>query len=111
MVFDRVLASHPESRPPPENFMLGELRETLPKFAAQSSEKVILAHLDLGGGAADQTQINLSGVEAQLASLVAPVGLVISDQPLDLFSSFVNFVAVTLPDSVEVDRYFIYQKA
>jgi len=107
MVFDRVLACHPESRPSPENFALGELSETLPKFAAQCSEKIILAHLDLGGGAAHQTHINLSGV----AALVTPNGLVLSDQPLGFFLTLEKFLSVSPPDGVEDDRYYIYQKS
>ncbi|MDA0656494.1 MAG: hypothetical protein O2912_08830 [Proteobacteria bacterium] len=110
MVFDRVLACHPESRPPPENFVLGELRETLPKFAVQLSEKIILAHLDLGGGAVHETQLNLSGVEAQLASMVAPKGLVLSDQSLGFSLASQKFLSVAPPEGIEPERYFIYQK-
>jgi hypothetical protein len=111
MVFDRVLACHPDSQPPPEDFALGELRETLPKVVAQWREKIILAHLDLGGGGAHQTHLNLSGVEAELESLVAPRGLVLSDQPLGFFVALENIFTVAPPEGVEPDRYFIYQKS
>jgi hypothetical protein len=103
--FDRALAAHPGSVPPPERLILGELRETLPAFAARG-EAVALVHADLGSGDLAATAALAAWLGPRLAGLLATDGLVLSDQRLD----DPRLAAIDLPAGVPGDRYFAYRR-
>jgi SAM-dependent methyltransferase len=103
--FDRALACHPASRPPKTHYYEGEISVTLAAFANTHSSAAILAHLDLGAGERAQTALNLEGVIAPLARVMAPGGIVLSDQPLPWEGAAVD---LPLPRGIAPNRYFLY---
>ena len=103
--FDRQLAAHPDCVPPPERLVLGDLRDTLPAFATRGVA-VALAHADLGSGDVAATAALAAWLGPQLAALLPPGGLVLSDQALDT----AELAAIGLPPGVPGDRYFAYRR-
>ncbi len=104
-VFEREVAASAECVPDGAHLILGDIRETLPDAAARFAGKVPLVHSDIGTG---NTRLNaeLAGFLAtQLAGLLAPGGLVVSDQDL----GFPGATPVALPDAVKPGRYFMYR--
>ncbi len=101
--FDRQLAAHPGCVPPPGRLLLGELRETLPRFAARGLA-VAMVHADLGSGDATATAAQAAWLAPEIAAVASPGGLVLSDQPLQ----DARLAPLPLPDGVPPGRYFAY---
>jgi hypothetical protein len=104
--FDRQLAAHPACVPPSDRLLLGDLAQTLPDFAARRLE-VVLAHADLGSGDLEATAALARWLGPYLAAIVAPEGLILSDQRLEAE----GLRAEKLPPGVPGDRYFAYRRA
>lgn len=102
--FDRRLAAHPGCAPPVTRLLLGELRQTLPRF---TGGPVALAHADLGSGEAEATAALARWLGPALAPLIAPGGVVLSDQPLAIPGQ----LPAALPAAVPNLRYFAYRRA
>lgn len=102
--FDLRLAAHPGCVPPANRLLLGDLRHTLPRFAAGP---VALAHADLGSGDAEATAALARWLGPALAPLMAPGGIVLSDQPL----ADPRQIPAGLPVAVPNRRYFVYRRA
>jgi len=102
-VFDRRVAAHPACIPPHDRLLLGDIRETLPAAAQRLGRRVILAHCDIGTGVEAENRRLAAFLAHALAPLLAPGGLLISDQPIELADS----VALPLPAGVPAERYFI----
>ncbi len=101
-VFDRRRAAHPDCVPPADRFLPGELRQTLPGFDAGP---VALAHADLGTGDAEASAALARWLGPVLAPLLAPGGLVLSDQAL----SDPRLAVLPLPAPIPAGRYFAYR--
>jgi len=69
LVFDRVLAAHPDCIPPLDTFFLGELETTLPLAYKRIGATAVLAHADIGSGRDDHDSANA----ALLARLLPPM--------------------------------------
>ena len=106
-VFDRAVGAHPDSIPPAAFLVLGDLRETLPAFAARGVVKAALAHADLGSGDAVATAEFARWLGPVLAPLVAPGGLVLSDQPL----AAAGLGMIAPPAGIPAGRYHVYRRA
>ncbi|WP_236628291.1 class I SAM-dependent methyltransferase, partial [Sulfitobacter sp. HI0129] len=48
-VFERAVASHPDSTPPDDMLILGDVNQTLPDALARFGATAALVHADLGG--------------------------------------------------------------
>ena len=101
--FDRQLAAHPGCVPPPGRLVLGELRETLPRFAARGLA-VAMIHADLGSGDSAATAAQAAWLAPEIAATVSAGGLVLSDQEL----VDPRLTPLPLPDGVPAGRYFAY---
>ena len=101
LVFDRQIATHPDSTPPAEDLFIGDLRETLPQAARLFAGQVILAHCDTGSGDALATAALAAFLSQALLPALAPGALVLSDQPLSLPGA----TALPLPAGVPSGRY------
>ncbi|MFY9314214.1 MAG: class I SAM-dependent methyltransferase [Burkholderiales bacterium] len=101
--FDRALAAHPACVPPAGRLVLGDLRRTLPGFAAGP---VALAHADLGSGDVEANAALARWLGPALAPLLAPGGLILSDQAL----SDPRLAALALPAPVAAGRYFAFRR-
>ncbi len=100
-VMDRVLQCHPNSTPPPEDFLQGEAEPMLQKLA-QTGRKIAMAHYDLGRGIKDQDVAEAARLSPLIAQVMQPGGLLVSGQPL------VGFDQIGGPDSIDPDRYLFY---
>lgn len=103
-VFERQVAAHPDCIPDPDHLILGDLAETLPG-AAHRLPAAALIHVDIGTGDEVATRATADWLGPRLAPLIAPGGLVLSDQRLDL----PGCPSCPPPVAVPAGRYFIYQ--
>jgi hypothetical protein len=101
--FDRQLAAHPGCVPPAGRLVLGELRETLPRFAARGLA-VAMIHADLGSGDSAATAAQAAWLAAEIAAAGSPGCLVLSDQAL----RDPRLAPLPLPEGVPAGRYFAY---
>lgn len=104
--FDRQLAAHPDCVPAAERLVLGELRVTLPAFAARGIA-VALVHADLGSGDREATAALAAWLGPWLGEIAAPGALVLSDQRL----TERRLLQLDPPASVPEGRYFAYRRA
>jgi len=101
-VIDRVLKPHPSCIPPEADFLQGEAEKMLQHLAAQG-HKMALAHYDFGHGVKEKDVAEGAALSPFIASVMAPGGLVLSQQPL------VGFEQVEGPDTVDPERYLFYR--
>jgi hypothetical protein len=103
IAFDRKLAAHKSSIPPDQDLVLGEIRETAAAFIGANAA---LVHADIGTGYDDIDAKTLEWLPDLVAGLLQPNGLAVSGLPLVQ----PDLQAISLPDSVLPDRYFIYRR-
>jgi hypothetical protein len=106
-VFDREIASHPDSRPDAAHALLGDFRETIPAAAKRFPRQVALIHGDIGSGNKEATLALARTVAPMLAPLLAPGGLVVSDQKLDVPGT----TPIKLPQDLPEGRYYMVRAA
>ncbi len=105
--FDFALAAHPDCVPPADLLHLGDMRETLPRFAAAHGRCAALVHADTGSGAHAPTAAFAAFLGPVVAGLMLPGGLVLSDQALQGD----GLAAVAPPAGIAAGRYFFYRAA
>jgi len=101
--FDRALAAHPACVPRQGRLILGDLRETLPRFAGGP---VALAHADVGSGDAEASAALARWLGPSLAPLLGEGAIVLCDQPL----ADPRLSPLALPARVAEGRYFAYRQ-
>lgn len=102
-VFDREIASHPDSRPDAAHALLGDFRETIPAAAKRFPRQVALVHGDIGSGNKEATLALARTVAPMLAPMLASGALVVSDQKLDVPGT----TPVKLPRNLPEGRYYM----
>ncbi len=106
-VFDRQITVHPDCLPPPEQVFLGDLAATLPQAKTRLGEgSAALVHADLGSGDARASQDLAQCIAPDIAQLMAPGAIIVSDQPILLPA----LSALPLPEGVPEGRYFMAAK-
>ncbi|MGC3938661.1 class I SAM-dependent methyltransferase [Roseobacter sp. EG26] len=105
-VFERAVASHPDSTPPDAQVFLGDVFETLPAALAQFGATVSLIHADLGGHNAEKNDIFARRISPVIAPLLAPGGLMVSSDRM----YFDDMTEIALPSDAVPGRCFIYQR-
>ncbi len=103
-VFERQVAAHPTSTPPPERLILGNLGDTLPRARLRIGAPACLAHADIGCGNADIDAATASLLARWLPALMLAGGVILCDQPL----SSEHLEEKPLPASVARGRYHYY---
>lgn len=106
-VFERQVAAHPDSTPPPARLILGDLGDTLPKARERINAPACLAHADIGCGDPDIDARIASLLAHWLPELLSKDAVVLCDQPL----SSEHLVEKALPASVAGGRYHYYAVA
>jgi S-adenosyl-L-methionine methyltransferase len=81
--FERAVAAHPDCVPPSGFLHLGDMRDTLPRWAKTHGRVAALAHADIGDGHAAGTAAFAALLARELPACLAPGALVLSDQILD----------------------------
>lgn len=105
-VFERAVASHPDSTPPEDALMLGDVRDTLPAALARFGATAALIHADLGGHDRAKNDIFARLVSPLIEPLLAPGGLMVSSDRM----YFDRLEPQPLPAGAVEGRCFIYRR-
>ena len=105
-VFERAIASHPDSTPPEERVILGDVFDTLPQALERFGPTAGLVHADLGGHDADKNDIFARRVSPLIEPLLAPGGLMVSSDRM----YFETLREIDLPRGAVPGRCFIYRR-
>lgn len=103
IVFDRAVGSHPDSTPPEDDLILGDIRETIQQFAGRN---VALAHADIGTAYPEKDARTLTWLPQSVAAALAPGGIAASGLPLD----HPELEPLPLPAGAEPGRTYFYRK-
>ena len=105
-VFERVMASHPDSTPPEQMLILGDVIETLPKTLKKMGPVASLIHADLGGHNSEKNDIFARQVSPLIEPLLATGGLMVSSDRM----YFATLAELALPAVAMKGRCFIYRR-
>ena len=107
-VFERAPAAHPDSTPPEDYLVVGDILETLPHFTRRFGPGcAALIHADIGTGNDAENRRFADLLGPLLVPLVCQGGLVVGDRPFPLDGC----VDISLETGVEAGRYFVYRRA
>lgn len=106
-VFERSPAAHPACTPSGEFLVEGDFTTTLAQKRAQLQGSAVLAHCDIGSGIKEQDAALARSISTDLDALLCDGAVVLSDQSFDQES----WSPLSLPETVEPGRYFMYLKA
>lgn len=104
-VFERSPAAHPDSTPPDDMLILGDVRETLPQALERFGSTASLVHADLGGHDLAMNDAFARLVSPLVEPLLAPGGLMVSSDRM----YFDHLEEQPLPDGAVPGRCFIYK--
>jgi len=103
-VFDRQITAHPDSIPEDSHLVIGDFSETLPGALRLIGASAALAHADFGSSGDETVNRSTSALLSKaLSELMAPDGVIVSDQFLELD----GWTPQPLPEGVPAERYFI----
>lgn len=105
-VFERAVASHPDSTPPEDRVILGDVRETLPAAVDRFGPTASLIHADLGGHNREKNDIFARLVSPLIEPLLASGGLMVSSDRM----YFERLEEMPLPEGAVEGRCFIYRR-
>jgi hypothetical protein len=105
-VFERAIASHPDSTPAKDQVLLGDVFDTLPAALRRFGATARLVHADLGGHNAEKNVVFARRVSPVIEPLLAEGGLMVSSDRM--FFDRLKECALP-PDAVE-GRCFIYKR-
>lgn len=103
-VFEREPTAQPDSTPPKERMILGDVTETLPQALERFGPTAALIHADLGGPDLARNDAFARLVSPLIEPLLAEGGLMISSDRM----YFDRLVEQGLPDGAVEGRCFIY---
>jgi len=104
-VCERRIAAHPDSIPPADRLVLGDMRETLPQLRNQLGGRVALAHLDAGTGDVAANRALADALLPLVLPLLGEGAVLVSDPPFGA----PELTALPLPDGVAPGRYHLYR--
>lgn len=105
-VFERAIASHPDSTPPDEMAILGDVRDTLPAALERFGATASLVHADLGGHNRAKNDAFARLISPLVEPLLAPGGLMVSSDRM----YFDTLNELPLPAGAVPERCFIYRR-
>ncbi|EBA18202.1 hypothetical protein RSK20926_10804 [Roseobacter sp. SK209-2-6] len=105
-VFERAVASHPDSRPAEELTILGDVRETLPAALTRFGDGASLIHADLGGHNRAKNDEFARMVSPLVEPLLVVGGLMVSSDRM----YFEALEELPLPADAVEGRCFIYRR-
>ncbi len=105
-VFERAVASHPDSTPPEDRVILGDVHETLPQALERFGPTASLIHADLGGHNRAKNDAFARAISPAVEPLLAAGGLMVASDKM----YFETLKEVPLPDGAVEGRCFIYRR-
>jgi len=106
-VFERAVGAHPDSIPPEERTILGDVRETLPAALKRFGATASLIHADLGGHDRAKNDAFAQMISPLVEPLLAPGGLMVSSDRM----YFERLAEMPLPEGAVEGRCFVYRRA
>jgi hypothetical protein len=106
-VFERSVASHPDSTPDEQALILGDVRETLPDAVQRFGASASIIHADLGGHSRVKNAEFARMVSPLIMPLLAEGGLMVSSDQMYFFEGVDE---VPLPTNAVEGRCFIYRR-
>jgi hypothetical protein len=104
-VFERAVASHPDSTPPDDMLILGDVFETLPLALDRFGPVAALVHADLGGHNPAKNDAFARAISPYVQPLLAPGGVMVASDRM----YFEGFEELPLPEGAVAERCFIYR--
>lgn len=104
-VFERAVASHPDSTPPDDRLILGDVLETLVAALDRFGPTARLIHADLGGHNLEKNDRFARMISPLVEPLLAPGGLMVSSDRM----YFDALEEQPLPGGAVPGRCFIYR--
>ena len=105
--FERCPAAHPDSTPPSEYLVIGDVFDTLPEFGRRfGSRSAALIHADIGTGDQDENRRLADRLGPLLAPLLAVGGLLLGDRPFPMQGC----EDISAETGVKPGRYFVYRR-
>lgn len=105
-VFERAVASHPDSTPPEAALVLGDIRETLPATLERFGATASLIHADLGGHNREKNDRFARMISPLIEPHLAQGGLMVSSDRM----YFEGLEELPLPPGAVEGRCFIYRR-
>lgn len=105
-VFERAVASHPDSTPPDNRLILGDVFETLPQALTRFGPSAAIVHADLGGHDLEKNDAFARAISPLVAPMLGAGGLVVTSDRM----YFDDLDPVALPPGAVKGRCFIYRK-
>ncbi len=105
-VFERAVASHPDSTPQEPQLFLGDVFETLPQALSRFGATASLIHADLGGHNAAKNDVFAQKISPLIEPLLAVGGLMVSSDRM----YFDALEEQPLPPDAVPGRCFIYKR-
>lgn len=103
-VFERAVASNPDSTPPDDRLILGDVYDTLPEALTRFGPTASLIHADLGGHNLDKNDAFARAISPLVEPMLAAGGLMVSSDKM----YFETLHEIELPDDAVPGRCFIY---
>jgi S-adenosylmethionine-dependent methyltransferase len=105
-VFERAIASHPDSTPTEDRAILGDVNETLVQALTRFGATASLIHADLGGHNREKNDIFARKISPLVEPLLAPGGLMVASDRM----YFDTLQEMPLPQGAVEGRCFIYRR-
>jgi len=105
-VFERAIASHPDSTPADDRVILGDVNETLVQALDRFGATASLIHADLGGHNREKNDIFARKISPIVEPLLAMGGLMVASDRM----YFETLKELPLPPGAVEGRCFIYQR-
>lgn len=105
-VFERAVASHPESTPDEHQLILGDVTETLVQSQVRFGATASLIHADLGGHNRAKNDAFARKISPLVEPLLTQGGLMVASDRM----YFETLKELPLPKGAVEGRCFIYQK-
>ncbi len=105
-VFERAVGAHPESTPPEDRVILGDVNQTLAQALARFGATASLIHADLGGHSREKNDAFARNISPLVEPLLATGGLMVASDRM----YFETLKELPLPQGAVEGRCFIYQR-
>jgi S-adenosylmethionine-dependent methyltransferase len=105
-VFERAVAAHPDSTPPENRVILGDVNKTLVLALTRFGARASLIHADLGGHDREKNDVFARRISPLVEPLLAQGGLMVASDRM----YFEALKELPLPEGAVEGRCFIYQR-
>ncbi|MFD2740432.1 class I SAM-dependent methyltransferase [Sulfitobacter aestuarii] len=105
-VFERNPTAQPDSTPPEDHLILGDVHDTLPAAGERFGDSAVLIHADLGGPNLQKNDAFARAISPLVEPLLARGGVMVSSDRM----YFESLAEIALPEGAVPGRCFIYRR-